>query len=179
MLVLAREARPVSWPVATVHAATSTTSVPVLLIVAGTTAGIYVFLIVGLRLFGRRQLAQLTGLDLVVVLLLGSAVETAMIHGDLSLPAGLISAGTLFVMNRLLTVVFLHSPRLSQLVNGGPILLVHDGEVIESQCRRVGMTRPDLDAALRGRGYADPASVREAVYETDGTISVVDAGRQA
>ena len=158
---------------ATVHAATSSTSVPVLLIVAGTTATIYLFLIVALRLLGRRQLAQLSALDLIVVLLLGSAVETAMIHGDLSLPAGLIAAGTLLAVNRLLTLVFLRSPRLSQLVNGGPILLVHDGEVVESHCRRVGLTRPDLDAALRGRGYEDAAEVREAVLETDGTISVV------
>jgi uncharacterized membrane protein YcaP (DUF421 family) len=165
--------------VATVHAATSSTSVPVLLIVAGTTATIYLFLIVALRLFGRRQLAQLSALDLIVVLLLGSAVETAMIHGDLSLPAGLIAAGTLLVTNRLLTLVFLHSPRLSQLVNGGPILLVHDGEVVESHCRRVGLTRPDLDAALRGRGYADATEVREAVLETDGTISVVGQGTPA
>jgi uncharacterized membrane protein YcaP (DUF421 family) len=165
--------------VATVRAATSSTSVPVLLIVAGTTAAIYLFLIGGLRVFGRRQLAQLTALDLIVVLLLGSAVETAMIHGDLSLAAGLVSAGTLLVTNRLLTLAFLRSPRLSQVVNGGPVLLVHNGEVIESHCRRVGLTRPDLDAALRGRGYADPAGVREAVYETDGTISVVGSGSRA
>jgi uncharacterized membrane protein YcaP (DUF421 family) len=163
--------------VVAVSAAISTSSVPVLLIVAGTTAVIYCFLIVGLRLVGRRQLAQLNGLDLVVVLLLGSAVETAMIHGDLSLAAGLISAATLLVTNRLLTLAFLRSSRLSQLGNGGPILLVHDGQVIESHCRRVGLTRPDLDAALRGRGYADAAAVQEAVYETDGTISVVGPAR--
>src|SRR5229473_6522292 len=75
-------------------------------IVAGSTAAIYLFLLVLLRLFGRRQLGQLTVIDLVVVLLLGSAVETAMIHGDVSLPAGLASAATLLVLNRILTVVF-------------------------------------------------------------------------
>jgi uncharacterized membrane protein YcaP (DUF421 family) len=154
-------------------AATHSTSVPVLLIVAGTTAVIYLFVITLLRVLGRRQLAQLSALDLIVVLLLGSAVETAMIHGDLSLAAGLVSAGTLLVVNRLLTLAFLRSPRLSQLVNGGPILLVHRGQVIEGHLRRVGLTHPDLDAALRGRGFAGPAEVREAVLETDGTISVV------
>ena len=122
---------------------------------AGTTACIYLFLIAILRLLGRRQLAQLSSLDLVVVLLLGSTVETAMIHGDLSLAAGFVSAATLLVVNRLLTAAFLRSPRLSQLVNGGPILLVHDGHVIESHLQRVGLTGPDLDAALRSRGYAD------------------------
>ncbi len=146
---------------------------PVLLIVAGTTALLYLFLITILRIVGRRQLAQLSVLDLVVVLLLGSAVETAMIHGDLSLPAGLVSAATLLGLNKAMTWVFLRSPRLNMLVNGGPILLVHDGRVIEAHLRRVGLTRPDLDAALRGRGFTGPAGVREAVLETDGTISVV------
>jgi len=155
-------------------------SVPILLVVAGTTACIYLFLITILRLVGRRQLAQLSALDLVVVLLLGSTVETAMIHGDTSLAAGLVSAATLLVLNRLLNVVFLHSSRLSHLVNGGPILLVHDGHVIPSHLRRVGLTGPDLDAALRSRGYAGPGGIDDAVLETDGTISVVgDTRRRA
>ena len=125
---------------------------PTLVIVAGTTAVIYLFLITLLRLFGRRELAQLSVLDRIVVLLLGSAVETSMIHGDLSLPAGLVSAGTLIVLNKLLSLVFLASPRLSHLVNGGPVLLVHNGKVLDSHLRRGGLTRDDLGAALRGRG---------------------------
>jgi uncharacterized membrane protein YcaP (DUF421 family) len=151
----------------------SSPSTPILLIVAGTTACIYLFLITILRVVGRRQLAQLSALDLVVVLLLGSTVETAMIHGDLSLAAGLVSAGTLLVLNRLLNAVFLRSPHLSHLVNGGPILLIHDGQVIESHLRRVGLTSLDLEAALRSRGYDGPATINDAILETDGTISVV------
>jgi uncharacterized membrane protein YcaP (DUF421 family) len=153
--------------------ADSSSSMGSLLIVAGSTAGIYLFLITILRLVGRRQLAQLSALDLIVVLLLGSAVETAMIHGDLSLAAGFVAAATLLISNRLLTLVFLYAPRLSQLVNGGPILLVHGGAVIEEHLRRVGLTRPDLDAALRSRGFASSDGVREAVLETDGSITVV------
>lgn len=156
-------------------AAANSSSVGALLVVVGTTAGIYLFVIALLRVVGRRQLAQLSPLDLVVVLLLGSAVETAMIHGDVSLAAGLVSASTLLVLNRLLTLVFLHAPRLSQLVNGGPILLVHDGTVIEEHLRRVGITQPDLDAALRSRGFTGPDAVRAAVLETDGSITVVGA----
>jgi uncharacterized membrane protein YcaP (DUF421 family) len=155
--------------------AANSSSPGTLLVVAGSTAGIYLFLIGILRLVGRRQLAQLSALDLVVVLLLGSAVETAMIHGDLSLAAGFVSAGTLLVLNRLLTLLFLRIPRLSQLVNGGPVLLVHDGAVIEEHLRRVGLSHPDLDAALRSRGFATSDGVREAVLETDGSITVVGA----
>lgn len=144
-----------------------------LLEVAGSTAAIYLFLIVGLRVIGRRQLGQLTVLDLVVVLILGSAVETAMIHGDLSLPAGLVSAATLLVVNRLLTVVLLHHKRLRHLVGGGPVLLVQDAKPIEAHLHRLGMSRQDLEEALRGRGYDDLESIRFAVMETDGTISVI------
>ena len=144
-----------------------------LAIVAGSTAAIYLFLIVLLRLFGRRQLGQLTVIDLVVVLLLGSAVETAMIHGDVSLPAGFASAGTLMLMNRLLTAVFLRSARFCNLVGGGPVLLVHDGSPVEEHLRRVGMTHADLEEALRARGYHGPAEIREAILETDGSVSVI------
>ena len=142
-------------------------------IVAGSTAVIYLFLNVLLRLFGRRQLGQLTVIDLVVVLTLGSAVETAMIHGDVSLPAGLASAATLLVLNRILTVTFLHSERLRHLVGGGPVLLVHEGSPVDEHLRRVGMTHTDLQEALRARGYRSAGECQEAILETDGTVSVI------
>jgi uncharacterized membrane protein YcaP (DUF421 family) len=154
--------------------ATSDLSAGHLLVVAGSTACIYLFLIVLLRVFGRRQLGQLTALDLVVILVLGSAVETSMIHGDTSLVAGLISAATLLVINGVLTLIFLRSPRLSHLVNGGPILLVHNGRVLDEHLHRVGLTLPDLEAAIRARGDLSATDLREVVLETDGTISVVE-----
>ena len=121
-----------------------------LAIVAGSTAAIYLFLIVLLRLFGRRQLGQLTVIDLVVVLLLGSAVETAMIHGNVSLPAGFASAGTLLLMNRLLTAVFLRSERFCNLVGGGPVLLVHDDCAWGVRQASSGFTSSPRRVALSG-----------------------------
>jgi len=139
----------------------------------GSTAAIYLFLVAALRLLSRRQLGQLTVIDLVVILVLGSCVETSMIHGDTSLAVGVASAVTLLVLNRLLTLVFLHTPRLSHLVNGGPILLVNHGQVLDEQLRRTGLTAADLLEALRSQGYDDPAGVRAATLETDGTVSVI------
>ena len=146
--------------------------VPVLDAVAAT-AAIYLFLVAALRLLGRRQLGQLTVIDLVVILVLGSAVETSMIHGDTSLPVGLASALTLLVLNRLLTLLFLRVPRLSLLVNGGPILLVNHGRVLDEQLHRAGLTDADLLEALRSQGYDSPDTVRAATLETDGTVSVI------
>jgi uncharacterized membrane protein YcaP (DUF421 family) len=142
-------------------------------VVAATTAGIYLFLVVLLRVFGRRQLGQLTVVDILVVLLLGSAVETAMIHGDVSLAAGLVSAGTLLVLNRALTWALLRSGRFAHLVSGGPLLLVHDGTPVAQHLRRAGMTTEDLAEALRDRGYDSLDGVRDAILETDGSVSVI------
>jgi uncharacterized membrane protein YcaP (DUF421 family) len=142
--------------------------------VVGATVAIYLCVLVLLRASGRRLLAGLTVIDLVVVLVLGSAVETAMIRGDTSLAAGLLAAATLLVTNWLLTVLMLRSKRLRHLVGGGPVLLVHNGRVLDEHLRRSGLSREDLGAALRGRGYADPDHVRFAVLETDGTITVVE-----
>jgi uncharacterized membrane protein YcaP (DUF421 family) len=144
-----------------------------LLTVAGCTTVIYLFLIVLLRLFGRRELGQLSVVDLIVVLILGSAVETAMIHGNLTLPAGLTSAATLLVVNKALTVVFLRSRRLRHIVGGGPILLVHDGAMVAEHCHRVGMSPADVDEACRSRGFGDLAQIKYAVLETDGEVTVV------
>jgi uncharacterized membrane protein YcaP (DUF421 family) len=161
-------------PVAALHI-----DVAPLLDAAGSTAVIYLFLISTLRLIGRRQLGQLTVIDLVVILVLGSAVETAMIHGNTSLPVGLVSAATLLILNRLLTLAFLRSPRLSHLVNGGPVLIVNNGKVLEEHLLRAGMTETDLVEALRSRGFDGPADVRAAVLETDGTVSVVAQDKPA
>ena len=143
----------------------------------GSTTAIYLFLVGALRLLSRRQLGQLTVIDLVVILVLGSAVETSMIHGDTSLSVGLASAVTLLVLNRLLTLLFLHIPRLSHLVNGGPILLLNHGHILDEHLRRAGLTNADLLEALRTQGYDGPAGVRAAVLETDGTVSVIPDGQ--
>jgi uncharacterized membrane protein YcaP (DUF421 family) len=151
--------------------------VPIMEAVAST-AALYLLLCAALRLLGRRQLGQLTVIDLVVILLLGSAVETAMIHGNTSLPVGLASAATLLILNGVMTRVFLRIPSLSYMVNGGPVLLVNRGRVVEEHMVRVGMTDDDLLEALRSRGFEGPAGVKLAVLETDGTVSVVGEARQ-
>jgi uncharacterized membrane protein YcaP (DUF421 family) len=118
-------------------------------------------------------MGQLTVVDLLIILLLGSAVETAMIAGNTSLLAGLVSAGTLFASNRLLAWVFCRSRRLRRLVVGNPVLLVHDGHMVEEHLKRVGLLDSEVEAAIRERGYGGVDEVRFAVLELDGSINVV------
>ncbi|HZT42090.1 MAG TPA: YetF domain-containing protein [Chthonomonadaceae bacterium] len=134
---------------------------------------IYLFLIVALRLIGRRLTGQLTVVDLTVIILLGSAVETAMVAGDVSLPAGLVSAGILLILNRLLTLLVVRSKRLRHLLGIGPVLLVQNGHFLEDHLRRVGLSEADVLEAIREREKADLSDVRFAVMEPDGEINVI------
>ncbi len=144
-----------------------------LLSVVGHTLVIYVFLICGFTVLGRRQMAQLTLVDYLIIALLGSAVETGLYLGTGSFWAGLVSAASLLVANRLLSLLVARVPAVRTLLVGVPVLLVREGEVIESGMRRAHITRGNLVTAIRRRGYEDVGDVRFAVMEPGGDISVV------
>ncbi|HTQ08538.1 MAG TPA: YetF domain-containing protein [Fimbriimonadaceae bacterium] len=144
-----------------------------LLSVALNTAVIYAFLIIAVRLVGRRHLGQLTALDMLILLLLGSAVETSMVRANTSLRAGLVSAAILLVLNKLLNLAMLRSRRFNHLVGAGPLLLVHDGKFVEENMKRLGMTKNEVIEAIRERECASIAELRYAVFEANGEINIV------
>lgn len=148
-----------------------------LLTVAGQTLAIYLFLVVGLASLGRRLTTQLTSLELIVLLILGSAVETAMVARNTSLPAGLVSAATLLLANALLTALLRRSSTLRRWIVRGPILLVHDGRIIRSHLSRAGLTDAEVLEAVRERGYASLDQIRYAYLETDGSVGVIPGER--
>jgi len=152
-----------------------TTNATDLVFVAAASAGIYLFLIVLLRVFGRRTLAELSAVDLVVMLCLGSAVETAMIRADTSLAAGVVSATVLLSLNWLLTRAVFTSRLARRLVLGGPVLVVHNGRVLATNAARCGLSDDDLRQAIRQRELESFEQVRFAVVEADGTVTVVAA----
>jgi len=145
-------------------------------IVALNTLTIYLFLVLVIRLIGRRQLGQLSALDLVTLLLLGSAVETAMVHGSTTLRAGLVSALVLLGSNKALNLAMLHSKKLRQLVGGGPLVLIHNGEFVEENLKRAGLTPQDVLEGIREREVISPDEIRFAVLEADGRINVAVFG---
>jgi uncharacterized membrane protein YcaP (DUF421 family) len=146
-----------------------------LVTVAWHTIAIYLFLIVSLRLAGRRPVTQITFVELVVITILGSSVETAMVAGNTSLPAGLVAATVLLLANRLLAVALGRWPRLQRIVLGRPVIIVHDGALHLGNLRRVGLTPADVESAIRERGYPGPEAVRYAVLEIDGSVGVIPA----
>jgi uncharacterized membrane protein YcaP (DUF421 family) len=137
---------------------------------------VYGALLIGLRLAGKRELGQATTFDLVVVLVIANAVQNAMVGGDVSLNGGLLAAGTLLAANWLVGRLGLRSAWLRQQLTGSPILLVHDGRLVEANLRREGVAEDEVLQALREHGVEDLGGVKTAVLEVDGTISVVPAG---
>ena len=140
------------------------------------TAGVYVVILIGLRLAGKREIGQMTVFDLVVLLLLANAVQNAMVGPDTSLTGGLLAAVVLLLLNALVARLRLRWPVLRRIVEGSPTLLVLHGEVIADHLRREGLDQDTLEAALREHGVADLSGVEMAVLEIDGSIRVVPVG---
>ncbi len=140
------------------------------------TAAIYVLVLIGLRLAGKREVGQMTVFDLVLLLLIANAVQNAMVGPDTSLTGGVLAAVVLLALNAVLARLRLRWPRLRRLVEGSPTLLVLRGEVLTDHTRREGLDRETLEAALREHGVAKVRDVEMAVLEIDGSISVVPTG---
>lgn len=143
--------------------------------VVARTVVVYVALLVGLRLAGKRELGQMTTFDLVVILVIANAVQNAMVGANVSLTAGLVAAATLLVANALLLRLGLRSTLLRERLRGSPTLLVHDGELLTDHLRREGVDEQEVMQALREHGVDELRAVRSAVLEVDGTISVIAA----
>ncbi|WP_313147372.1 DUF421 domain-containing protein [Diaphorobacter nitroreducens] len=134
---------------------------------------VYLFLLVFLRLTGRRQTGQYAPFDLVLLLILSNAVQNSMNAGDNSLVGGLICAATLLLCHALLAQLTYRYERVAAWVDGTPQVLVQAGQVDLRCMRRELLTADDLAAALRAGGSLDLHEVERATLETNGTITVV------
>jgi uncharacterized membrane protein YcaP (DUF421 family) len=134
---------------------------------------VYVFLLVLLRLTGKRQVGQLAPFDLVLLLVLSNAVQNSMNGGDNSLIGGLISAVTLVLLNALLGLATYRSKRFEDLVEGQPLVLIHNGKLYTSVMKNGKITHHEIDSALRRAGCTCVEDVHTAVLENNGSISVV------
>lgn len=132
---------------------------------------VYAFLIICLRLAGKRELAQLNSFDLVVLLLLSNTVQNAIIGNDNSLVGGLFGATTLIVINWVLVRVSYKHRRFDRLLEGDPITLVQNGKLLEDQCAKQLITQMEIEIAARKQGFDSLADVREAVLEPGGALT--------
>lgn len=134
---------------------------------------VYLFLLVFLRITGRRQTGQYAPFDLVLLLILSNAVQNSMNAGDNSLLGGLISAATLIGCHVLLSRLTYRFANLRHWVDGKPKVLIHQGSVQQNLLDQEQITPDDLAAALRANGCLNAHEVERATIETNGQITVV------
>jgi uncharacterized membrane protein YcaP (DUF421 family) len=134
---------------------------------------VYAFMLALLRLTGKRQVGQLAPFDLVLLLVLSNAVQNSMNAGDNSLLGGLISATTLVAVNFLVSYVTFRSKRMEALIEGRPLVIVHNGKIFKDALNQCQLTHHELDAALRRSGCACVSEVHMAILENNGSISVI------
>ena len=134
---------------------------------------VYLFVLLLLRVTGKRQVGQLAPFDLVLLLVLSNAVQNSMNAGDNSLVGGLISASALIGLNYLVAMATYRSKRLESLVEGRPQILIHNGKLFEDVVSKARLTHHELNAALRLGGCMCAEEVHLAILENSGEISVV------
>ena len=146
-----------------------------LLEVVGRVVLIYVFCLVLLRLSGRRELAQLGPLDLLVMLLLSETVSPALTGNESGIDVGLTAAGTLVLLYTATGWLTFRNRTADRLIQGEAVVLIEEGHVKANVLRRYRITDDDLDAALHDQGLLRVSEVRRAYVEADGQITLIPA----
>jgi uncharacterized membrane protein YcaP (DUF421 family) len=144
-----------------------------LLDIAFRTAIIYVVVLVGIRLTGKREVGQMATYELVLILLIANAVQNAMTGPDTSLTGGVVGACTLLIINAIVTRVSSRSRTLRAAIEGTPTVLILKGKTIIKNLEKEHIAHEELEQALREHGISTSDDVGIAVLEVDGSISVL------
>ncbi|MFO1372813.1 MAG: DUF421 domain-containing protein [Candidatus Competibacteraceae bacterium] len=134
---------------------------------------VYIFLLVLLRITGKRQVGQLAPFDLVLLLVLSNAVQNSINAGDNSLIGGLLSATTLVGLNFVVGWATYRSKKLETIVEGQPQILIHNGRLFKEVMAKAQITHHELNIALRQAGCTCIEDVHAAILENNGAVSVI------
>lgn len=143
------------------------------LLIALKSIAVYVFIVVAIRLFGKKEFAQLSIVDLVFILLISNSVQTAMVGTDSSLEGGLVAALALFVVNFIFKKITIGRPEIAHWIDGDPVLLVYHGQLKAGGLAKAQITIEQLESVIREHGVEDISEVDLAMFEVDGNISVI------
>ena len=135
-------------------------------------AVVYLFLVVLLRIFGKRELAQLNPFDLVVLLSLSNTVQNAIIGNDNSLTGGFVGAFTILGLNYLVVRFLFRHRRLDQLLEGEPTVLIDNGQILEKNLARELLSRAELGTVLHRQGFYSVDEIEQCVLEPGGTFAI-------
>lgn len=146
--------------------------------IIGSTLAVYLFIVIAIRIFGKKELSQLSVVDLVFILLISNAVQNAMVGPDSTLLGGLVAASTLFVVNYTLKYLQYRFPGFGKVVQGESTMLVYKGKILDDHMRRAKISTDELLEAVREHGVKSVKDVDLAIMEVDGSISVLSESYQ-
>ncbi len=133
---------------------------------------VYFVLVILLRVFGKRELAQLNPFDLVVLMSLSNTVQNAIIGNDNSLVGGLIGAATLLTVNYLVVRFLFKHRRLDQMIEGSPTTLIEKGQVLRDELAKELLTENELRTVAHRQGFAHLSQIEKCVIEPGGTFFI-------
>lgn len=136
-------------------------------------AVVYLFIIIAIRLFGKKEFAQLSVADLVFVLLISNSVQNAMVGSNSSLSGGIAAATTLFIVNYLFKLLLYKFPKFQQFLSGEPMMLIYHGQVNEINLRKARISINELIESVHEHGCRSITDVDLAIFEADGNISIL------
>lgn len=136
---------------------------------------VYLFMIAGIRIFGKNQLSQLNTGDVILLLLISNAVQNAMVGENTSLQGGLVAALVLFIANYVLKKYVFKNSTIRNLIETEPVVLLRDGVLMEQNLKSTDISVDELEESIREHGMDDMKKVKLCVLEVDGNISVVSS----
>jgi uncharacterized membrane protein YcaP (DUF421 family) len=134
-------------------------------------------MVIALRLFGKKELSQLNTADVILILLISNSVQNAMVGSNSSLLGGLVAALVLFIINFILKKIMYNSKSFNDLIQNKPEILIHDGKIDFKALAKLEITSDELDEVIREHGIENFKSVKLAMMEIDGNISVISGDK--
>ena len=140
-------------------------------------ASVYLFMVIALRIFGKKELSQLNTADVILILLISNSVQNAMVGTDTSLWGGLAAATVLFVVNFILKKLMFRYKSLNNLLQQKPEILIHNGKIDFDSLSKLGITSDELTEAMHEHGVEYYKDVKLAMLEIDGNISIISGDK--
>jgi len=134
---------------------------------------VYLFMIIALRIFGKKELSQLNTADVILILLISNSVQNAMVGSNSSLLGGIVAAFALFLINLLFKKTMLHSKFIKEMLQDKPEILIHNGKIDFKALSKLGISSDELQEVIREHGVEFYKDVKLAMFEIDGSISII------
>lgn len=134
---------------------------------------VYLFMIIALRIFGKKELSQLNTADVILILLISNSVQNAMVGSNSSLLGGIVAAFALFLINLIFKKIMLHSKFIKEMLQDKPEILIHNGKIDFKALAKLGISSEELQEAMREHGVEFYKDVKLAMFEIDGSISII------